>query len=88
MLRAGPVMPFGVTRPKWVNAKLTDAIYIFYMIRPANIYRSLFVPQVHDFVRPEILEQILNRVVTKATTQVSHYLGEWTAGRIAGFLND
>ncbi|XP_077861464.1 Fanconi anemia group I protein-like, partial [Saccoglossus kowalevskii] len=28
----------------------------------------------HDVVRSEILEQILNRVVTKATTPVSHYI--------------
>ena len=29
-------------------------------------------------VRAEILEQILNRVVTKATAPVSHYIGEQT----------
>jgi Fanconi anemia group I protein len=31
--------------------------------------------QTHDLVRAEILEQIFNRVVTKATSPVSHYLG-------------
>ena len=31
--------------------------------------------QVHEVVRGEILEQILNRVVTKATAPVSHIMG-------------
>jgi hypothetical protein len=32
----------------------------------------------HEMVRAEILEQILNRVVTKATTPVSHFISEYT----------
>ena len=31
----------------------------------------------HEMVRAEILEQILNRVVTKATTPVSHFIGKY-----------
>lgn len=30
----------------------------------------------HEMVRAEILDQIFNRVVTKATTPVSHYMGK------------
>lgn len=32
--------------------------------------------QAHEIVRSEILQQILNRVVTKATTPVHHYIGK------------
>ena len=28
-------------------------------------------------VRPEILEQLLNRIVTKGTAPISHYIGEY-----------
>lgn len=32
--------------------------------------------QAHELVRSEILQQILNRVITKATTPVNHFIGE------------
>ena len=32
--------------------------------------------QAHEMVRSEILQQILNRVITKATTPVNHYIGK------------
>ena len=34
--------------------------------------------KVHEMVRSEVLEQILNRVVTKTTAPVTHYLGNVT----------
>ena len=42
-------------------------------ISPLLLHCSIF--QAHEMVRSEILEQIFNRVVTKATSPVTHYLG-------------
>ena len=35
----------------------------------------IFFFQAHEMVRSEILQQILNRVITRATTPVHHYIG-------------
>lgn len=52
-------------------------ICFVYGILSVNSY--CFV-QGQEVVRAGILEQILNRVVTKATVPVSHYLGKYHKG--------
>ena len=45
------------------------------MLQSAPFLLHCYLFQAHEMVRSEILEQIFNRVVTKATSPVSHYLG-------------
>lgn len=44
---------------------------MFSILTPGGV----FLPQMHEPVRGEILEQVLNRLVTKTASPVSHYLG-------------
>lgn len=55
-------------------------------IQVATITETL-VSQMHEPIRGEILEQVLNRLVTKTASPVSHYLGEAPLKSESDFLN-
>lgn len=40
-----------------------------------DFYLLFFLIQVHEPIRSDILEQVLNRVLTKAASPVSHFIG-------------
>lgn len=44
-------------------------------LKGSDFYLLFFLIQVHEPIRSDILEQVLNRVLTKAASPVSHFIG-------------
>ena len=58
----------------WQSSML---ILLFFVLFVVDAYVCFQCTQTHDAVRADILQQILNRVVVKATSSVAHYLGQF-----------
>lgn len=67
-----------------VSKQFNVKIRLLLVARCNVLYDNL--SQAHELVRSEILQQILNRVITKATTPVSHFIGEEGISLIIGSL--
>ena len=69
--------PASVYRPKKNNDNKSVCFYTPFQFSLSSLLFYCYFLQAHEMVRSEILQQILNRVITKATTPVNHYIGKW-----------
>lgn len=51
-----------------------------------DFYLLFFLIQVHEPIRSDILEQVLNRVLTKAASPVSHFIGNRKERKMCSIL--
>lgn len=66
---------FKVTLDYPISSHFISVIAAIYMLNISHWRECVYLQQMHETIRGEILEQVLNRLVTKTASPVSHYLG-------------